>query len=82
MGDQEEQGQESEAPASTDSDTVQAALKGIPGLADAVENRPARQPAGDEQEEGGEPDSQYRSSRAEVEDSETVQQALKQLGLQ
>jgi len=86
MSDQEEQAGESAAPPeSTDSEAVQAALKGIPGLADSVGNRPPA-PTGadsmtDAPEEEEEPMS-YGTPRAQVEDSEAVQQALKQLGLQ
>lgn len=85
MSDQEEQEQASEETPDSDSDTVQAALKGIPGLAESMGNRPARPAAGagdDESGESQEPGPQYGSSKKPVEDSETVQQALRQLGLQ
>lgn len=88
MSDQQDpQEQEEEPPANSDSAAVQAALKGIPGLADAVGNRPAA-PAGSDSmsrmlsEEGEEEEPAFGTPKPEVEDSETVQRALKQLGLQ
>jgi hypothetical protein len=84
MSDEEVEGQQAEAPASGDSATVQAALAGIPGLADSL-NRPAPAPA-KESEEGEESEGEEQApsfgTRAPVEDSETVQRALRQLGLQ
>lgn len=69
-------------PASSDSDAVQAALAGIPGLADNVGSRPAAPTGADSMNESeGEPQ-EFGSPKAPVEDSEAVQQALKQLGLQ
>ena len=85
MSDEEPQGQESEAPpASGDSDSVQAALAGIPGLADSMANRPARTDPVDEtsESEEEEPDPSLGTPRAPAEDSETVKQAMRQLGLQ
>ena len=86
MSDQEEEAQDqTPEEGSGDSATVQAALSGIPGLAESMGNRPARPaPAagGDESGESEEPEPQYGGSRKQVEDSETVQQALRQLGLQ
>lgn len=82
MSDEEVEGQQAEEPASGDSATVQAALAGIPGLADSL-NRPAPA-ATDESEEGEqeEPEPGYGAPKSQVEDSETVQRALRQLGLQ
>ena len=87
MTEEEQAPQEEEEapPASTDSDAVQAALAGIPGLADSVGNRPAA-PAGadsmnDMDEQEGESQT-FGSPKKPVEDSEAVQQAMKQLGLQ
>jgi hypothetical protein len=82
MSDEEVEGQQAEEPASGDSATVQAALAGIPGLADSL-NRPAPAPA-EESEEGEQeqPEPGYGAPRSQVEDSETVQRALRQLGLQ
>jgi len=81
--------EEEEAPlASSDSDAVQDALAGIPGLSDSVGNRPAARTGADsmndmmnESEPGQEPVS-FGTPKAPVEDSEAVEQALKQLGLQ
>lgn len=88
----EEQGQEEQVeeqpapPASTDSAAVQAALSGIPGLADAIGNRPAARSGADSMADmmkEPEPEPfQIGTPKPPVEDSETVQQALKQLGLQ
>ena len=86
MSEEEQAPQEEEAPpASTDSDAVQAALSGIPGLADSVGNRPAPRTGADSmadmmKEDEEEPMS-FGTPRPEVEDSEAVQQARKQLGL-
>ncbi|HEX2180631.1 MAG TPA: hypothetical protein VHL54_14160 [Actinomycetota bacterium] len=85
MSDEEVEGQQAEEPASGDSAAVQAALAGIPGLADSL-NRPA--PAATEESEESEegeqeqPEPGYGAPRSQVEDSETVQRALRQLGLQ
>ena len=82
MADEQEQGQESAAPQSTDSEAVQAAMKQIPGLSEAVENRPPTQTP-DPTAEEPEPDtSGFGTPRPQVEDSETVQRAIQQLGLQ
>jgi hypothetical protein len=89
MSDEQEQVQEEEEeapPASTDSAAVQAALSSIPGLADSVGNRPAARTGADSmadmmREPEQEPMS-FGTPKAKVEDSETVQAALKQLGLQ
>jgi hypothetical protein len=89
MSDEQEQGQEEAAPpASTDSAAVQAALSSIPGLAESVGNRPAARTGADsmadmmkEPESESEPMT-FGTPKAKVEDSDTVQQALKQLGLQ
>lgn len=82
----EEQSEQEQAPPASDSAAVQAALSGIPGLADAVGNRPAA-PTGSgsmaDMLKEPEPESvQIGTPRPKVEDSDTVQQALKQLGLQ
>ncbi len=83
--DQEEH-KEQAPPASTDSAAVQAALSGIPGLADSMGSRPAARTGADSMADmmkEPEPEPfQIGTPRAPVEDSETVQQALKQLGLQ
>jgi hypothetical protein len=82
MSDEELEGQQAEEPASGDSATVQAALAGIPGLADSM-NRPAPTSSEESPEsEGEEPEPGYGAPRGQVEDSETVQRALRQLGLQ
>lgn len=88
MSEEEEQAPEEEeaAPESTDSEAVQAALAGIPGLSDSVGNRPAARTGADAmdemmQEPEAEPMS-FGTPKAPVEDSEAVQQAQKQLGLQ
>ncbi len=85
MSDQEQQEEESAAPpASTDGDAVDAAMKGIPGLAESMESQPAARTGSDAMEEvvqeEPEPES-LKAPRPQVEDSETVQQARKQLGL-
>lgn len=88
MSDEQEQVQEEEEapPASTDSDAVQAALSGIPGLADSVGDRPAARTGADSMNEMMEDSEQepmsFGTPKAKVEDSDTVQAALKQLGLQ
>ena len=83
MAEEQEQGQESAAPQSADSDSVQAALQNIPGLAEAVENRKPSNPVPDPMAEEPEPDtSGFGTPKPQVEDSETVQQAIQQLGLQ
>jgi hypothetical protein len=87
MTDEQEQVQEEEAPpASTDSEAVQAALSSIPGLADSVGNRPAARTGADSMAEMmQEPDQEpmsFGTPKPKVEDSEAVQAALKQLGLQ
>lgn len=86
MSDEEQSEQEQAPPASADSAAVQAALSGIPGLADAVGNRPAAPTGSDTMADllkDPEADSpQIGTPRPKVEDSDTVQQALKQLGLQ
>lgn len=83
------QEEEQEAPpASGDSDAVQAALAGIPGLSDSVGNRPAARTGADSMNEMmNEPESEQESMsfgapKKPVEDSEAVKQAMKQLGLQ
>lgn len=79
---EEEQAQEPEASANSDSDAVQAALAGMPGLAESVGGRqeaPGEPDAGAEEPGSEEP---AAGGKQEVEDSETVQRALKQLGLQ
>ncbi len=84
MSDQEQQAEESAAPpASTDSDTVQDALQNMPGLAESMGNRPAARTGSDDaMEEEPDPDtSSFGTAPEPVEDSETVQQARKQLGL-
>lgn len=89
MTEEEQAPQEEEEapPATTDSDAVQAALAGIPGLSDSVGSRPAGRTGADsmnemmnEPESGQEPMS-FGAPKAPVEDSEAVQQARKQLGL-
>lgn len=89
MSDEQEQVQEVEEespPASTDSAAVQAALSGIPGLADSVGNRPAARTGADSMADMmNEPEQEpmsFGKPKPKVEDSETVQAALKQLGLQ
>ncbi len=59
-------------------------MAGIPGLADSMTNRPARTGPMDEasESEEEEPDPSIGKPRAPVEDSETVKQAMRQLGLQ
>lgn len=84
---EEEQAPEEEAtPESTDSAAVQAALAGIPGLADSVSNRPPARTGDDAMDEMmQEPEGEqvsFGTPKAPVEDSDAVQQALKQLGLQ
>ncbi|CAN5893188.1 hypothetical protein BH23ACT12_BH23ACT12_10780 [soil metagenome] len=84
---EEEQAPEDEAPvASTDSAAVQDALSGIPGLSDAVGNQPAARTGADSMNEMmEEPEAEpmsFGTPKAPEEDSDTVQQALKQLGLQ
>ena len=87
MSEEEQAPQEEEAPpASTDSDAVQAALSGIPGLADSVGNRPTARTGADSmsdmmKEDEEEPLS-FGTPKPQAEDSEAVQQAIKQLGLQ
>lgn len=88
MSDEQEQAQELQAPASADSEAVQAALKGIPGLAESVGSRPADSSgSGAAEDMSNEPGSESEQEgvgapKPQVEDSETVQRALKQLGLQ
>lgn len=81
MSEEQTEGREPEAPASSDSDAVQAALAGIPGLADAMHRPPARPEVDGQESDEEEPAAGFGAPR-QVEDSETVQQALKQLGLQ
>jgi hypothetical protein len=88
MTEEEQAPQEEEEapPASSDSDAVQAALAGIPGLSDSVGNRPAARTGADSMNEmmnepEGEPQT-FGTPKKPVEDSEAVQQAMKQLGLQ
>jgi hypothetical protein len=90
MTEEEQAPQEEEEapPASSDSDAVQAALAGIPGLSDSVGSRPAARTGTDsmnemmnESDSDQEPMS-FGTPKKPVEDSEAVQQALKQLGLQ
>jgi hypothetical protein len=85
---QEPQEEEEAPPASSDSDAVQAALAGIPGLSDSVGSRPPARTGADsmnemmnEPESGQEPMS-FGAPKKPGEDSEAVQQAMKQLGLQ
>lgn len=90
MTEEEQAPQEEEAeapPASSDSDAVQAALAGIPGLSDSVGNRPAARTGADSMADmmndsgsGSEPMS-FGTPKKPVEDSEAVEQAKKQLGL-
>jgi hypothetical protein len=86
MSDEEPQAQESEEPsASGGTDSVDAAMAGIPGLADSMAaNRAADAGPVDEtgESEEEEPDPSVGTPRAPAEDSETVKQALKQFGLQ
>lgn len=85
--DQAPQEEEEAPPASSDSDAVQAALAGIPGLSESVGNRPAARTGADSMADMmNEPDSgsetmSFGKPRAPVEDSEAVEQAKKQLGL-
>lgn len=84
MSDEVEQEEEAAEPESTDSAAVQAALAGIPGLSDTVGSRPAPK-SGSTQDLLNEPEDDspvIGTPREPVEDSDTVQQALKQLGLQ
>lgn len=89
MTEEEQAPQEEEEapPASTDSDAVQAALAGIPGLSDSVGSRPAARTGADSMNDMNEPEAgqepmSFGAPKKPVEDSEAVQQAMKQLGLQ
>lgn len=88
MTDQDDETQEAAPPASSDSDTVNAALQGIPGLAESVGNRPTARTGDDamqdmmREDESEPPMDDFGTPKPKIEDSDTVQQALKQLGLQ
>ena len=91
MTEEEQAPQEEEEapPASGDSDAVQAALAGIPGLSDSVANRPAARTGADsmnemmnEPEDSGSEAMSFGKPKEPVQDSDAVEQAKKQLGLQ